>query len=327
MNSPLVSVIVLNYNGAGLLPECLSSLSGQDWPNLEIIVADNASHDNSREVTESCGAHFHAMDRNYGFSYTNDHAAAAANGDFLFFVNNDMKFDASCISRMMGLILADDRVFSADPKQLDWAGNKIVHHALRFAPGTFFHRSILPWVDIVPQDGPIEVPFGCAGAMLARKSMFDQLGGFDKEFLFDFEDVDLSWRAWLKGWKTVHVPEALVYHKICGTFKTVANTQSDVAGKAAQDFTTLRMISGQKNYLRFILKTMSPGLVSLVLVRELLRIAGHAVLRHKAIAYVRLRAFATVLKTLPAIMRARKLALDGATTDSRTLIKRFMVRT
>jgi GT2 family glycosyltransferase len=323
-DSPLVSVIVLNYNGAHLLAECLGSLLKQDWPNIEIIVADNASHDSSREVAESCGARFHAMDGNYGFSYTNDHAAAAARGEFLFFVNNDMKFDRSCISHMMELVLADDVIFSADPRQLDWEGNRIVHHALRLAPGTFFHESILPWVGVVPLDGRMEVPFGCAGAMLVRRSMFDQLGGFDEEFLFDFEDVDLSWRAWLKGWKTVYVPEALVFHKICGTFNAVANNRSDVGGRSADDFTTLRMISGQRNYLRFVLKTMSPDLISLVLARELLRIVGHAVLLHKTIASIRLRAFAMVLRVLPAILKARRLTLDGASTNSKTLIKKFM---
>jgi GT2 family glycosyltransferase len=322
---PVVSVIVLNYDGAHHLPACLRSLNDQDWPNLEIIVADNASRDNSREIVESFGARFHQMDRNYGFCIANNSAARTAKGDFLFFVNNDMRFERDCISRMMRVVLASHTIFCADPKELDWEGTRIIHHGLRFKEGSFFHWGFLPWVDYSGLDAPIEVPFGCAGAMLVRASMFEELRGFDETFVFDFEEVDVCWRAWLRGWETIYVPGAHVFHKLGGTLSTIAENQNTVEKGGVHTFRMLRRISGQKNFFRFVLKTMPPRILAQVFSREVLRIIGHALVGDRTVARIRFHVFVSTLAHLPSILSARKEALSKTVTSSEMLIRRFMV--
>lgn len=322
---PVVSAIVLNYNGTHHLPACLHSLKEQDWANLELIVADNASTDNSRAVTELFGARFHQMGKNYGFCIANNAAARIAKGDFLFFVNNDMRFDRECVSRMMRIVLSDDSIFSADPKELDWEGTRGVHHALRFTRGTFFHKGFLPWVAYTAFDAAIKVPFGCAGAMLVRKSMFEELAGFDETFLFDFEEVDLSWRAWLRGWGTIFVPDAHVFHKGRATFNTVAQRQNPIEGGGNYTFAMLRRINGQKNFFRFVLKTMPPRIVAQVFSREVLRIIGHALVGDRTVAKIRFHALASTVAHLPSILRARREVLSKTVTSSEALIHRFMI--
>jgi GT2 family glycosyltransferase len=317
---PVVSAIVLNYNGAHHLPACLHSLKEQDWANLELIVADNASSDNSHEVAESFGARFHQMDRNYGFCIANNSAARTAKGDFFFFVNNDMWFDHECVSRMMRIVLSDDSIFSADPKELDWEGTRGVHHALRFTRGTFFHKGFLPWVAYTAFDAAIEVPFGCAGAMLVRRSMFEELAGFDETFFIDFEEVDLSWRAWLKGWRTVYAPDALVFHKMQATYKESVSKLGE-----RNPFIMKRRVSGEKNYLRFVLKTMPIRIVAMVLVREVLRILRHGLLKDRPVAKIRLHALASTVVSLPSILSARREVLSKTVTSSEALIHRFMM--
>mgnify|MGYP001606185629 CR=1 FL=1 len=89
--------------------------------------------------------------------------------------------------------------------------------------GRLFHE-YLPGLhlDAVVAAGPVVPPVSAHGAaMLVRRSMFLELGGFDETFFMEYEDLDLCWRAWLRGWSSVYVPEATLRHRV-GTVTTAA---------------------------------------------------------------------------------------------------------
>ena len=98
---PLVSTLILNWNGAHLLPDCLSTLATQDWSGHEVVVVDNGSADDSAAVTARYpAARWLPMGENLGFTRAYNRAVRDAKGAFLFFVNNDMRFEPDCVSRL-----------------------------------------------------------------------------------------------------------------------------------------------------------------------------------------------------------------------------------
>lgn len=314
---PKVSVIVLNYNGAHLLPDCLESLRKQNWPNLEVLVADNGSTDDSRKAADAHGARFLALGRNHGFSRGNNLGAAAAAGEFLFFLNNDTRADPSAVRLLAETLTFNSDLFVADPQVLDWEGTRAIHHPFRFEPGPFFHSRFpgIRCAGLPPQRR--EVPWGCGSSLFVRRWMFESLGGFDRTFFFDWDDADLCWRGWLQGWKTVHVPEARIYHKVGATFKEAHRGDS-----ARREI--IRAWEGNKNYLRFVLKVMPPGLVGAVLLRELIRLPLNILRGHGGVAWVQVRSFLRTLVTLPDILHARRKIRAEAVTTSAALIRAFL---
>jgi GT2 family glycosyltransferase len=126
--------------------------------------------------------------------------------------------------------------------------------------------------------------------MLVRRELFLELGGFDETFFMEWEDLDLCWRAWLRGWGSIHVPNAWLRHRVG------AATTRRVLPK--------RLASSHHNLTRFALKCLPWRAVTWVIVGELLRLPRHPRLIAPALAAVAVE--------LPAILRERrKIAPDG----------------
>jgi GT2 family glycosyltransferase len=119
--------------------------------------------------------------------------------------------------------------------------------------------------------------------MLVRRSMYCELGGFDETFFMEWEDLDLCWRAWLRGWATVYVPEAKVRHRV-----------GAVTGRAERP---KRSTSSHHNLVRWALKCLPPAYAVRVVAGELLRLPRHP----RAIA----GGLAAVAFELPDIVRHR----------------------
>lgn len=214
------SVIVLNFNGAAHLPDCLDSLCAQRPDEVEIIVADNGSSDASEEIAARYPVRWHGLGRNHGFARGNNLAAGSASGDVLVFVNNDMRFEPDFLVRLIRPFQRRESLFATDARQLSWAGTRQVHGATSLARlplASWVTRAGLLPRHAVHQRAPAEsVPVvqACAANMAVRRSMFEDLGGFDGRLPAGWEDTEICWRAWLRGWETIHVPEAVCHHRV-----------------------------------------------------------------------------------------------------------------
>src|SRR5881397_2104043 len=142
---PLVSTLVLNWNGAHLLDDCLVTLAAQDWPAHEVVVVDNGSGDDSAAVTARHPARWLPMGDNLGFTRAYNRAVRDAKGELLFFVNNDMRFEPDCVGRLARALAADDTLFAADPTQRSWDGARVIHGRTRFVPGSYHDIVVPPW--------------------------------------------------------------------------------------------------------------------------------------------------------------------------------------
>ena len=216
---PLVSVVIVNWNGAHHLRVCLPSLLEQSHQPLEIIVVDNGSTDDSAAVTDEFQARWLPLKENVGLAPALNQGAAIAAGQFLLFVNNDMRFDIGFVAALLGPFSSDNRIFATDGMQYFWEGSKPAHLAVRLTkhppsgcssvelvPGLFFYQQTV--------SQPETVFLASAACMLVRKSVFVEIGGFDNRLPMGYEDAEICWRAITLGWKIIYVPTAICWHRV-----------------------------------------------------------------------------------------------------------------
>ena len=209
---PLVSVIVLNYNGARWLERCLDSLRAQTiFDQIEVIVADNVSSDNSarlgKRIVESWPRGlFMQHGQNLGYCEGNNRAAKAARGEHLLFLNNDTWLEPGCLEHLLAEVRRTG-AGAAGPLVLNYDDDSFQSLGA-FGFDVFGLASTRAFA--VETRGVL-MPEGCA--YLIRRELFQQLGRFDPEFFMFADEFDLSWRVWISGHRAIAVPSARLHHR------------------------------------------------------------------------------------------------------------------
>ena len=229
---PLVSIVMLTRDGADHLRRTLPRLSRSAYANVELIVVDNASMDDTGEVLASCAPGFPVTvirnDRNESYSEANNAAVQACKGSLLLFLNNDVQ--------PVGPHWLGHLVESLDAPDVAAAGARLVYPSVqpgpragsRFTDLTLQHGGI--WFrtgDGAPlassigaggdPDGTVaalvrEVPALTAACLLVRRDAFESVGGFDGGYVYGQEDVDLCLRLRAAGWRLVYDGRAVLWH-------------------------------------------------------------------------------------------------------------------
>ena len=226
LDTPLISIIIVNYDGLHFLEPCLSSITNQTYKKFEIVFVDNGSSDGSagfvREHYPS--AKIVETGKNLGFAGGNNAGIRIAQGEFILTLNNDTIVDPHFLEEIQKPFLRDPRT--------GMCGSKMVLPDGRInSTAICISRSGAAWDRGMgePDHGQYDVAeeiFGpCAGAALYRRLMLDEIGLFDEDFFLFMEDVDLAFRARLSGWKCMYVPTARVVHIHGGT----AGFKSDIS--------------------------------------------------------------------------------------------------
>lgn len=222
--SPEISVVVVTWNGRRYLEPCLEALAAQRGPAFEVIVVDNASTDGTSDMVRSRFPEMRliTLPRNLGFAGGNNAGVPHARGRFIAFLNNDtipqpdwlLRLSAG-IDRDAGFLLATSRiVYMHDAALIDSAGD-----------GMFRWGGAFKWYHGRRVEEAIESTevFGvCGAACLIDRRVFDELGGFDLAFFASHEDVDLSYRARLRGYRCRYVADAIVRHHGSATLGRVS---------------------------------------------------------------------------------------------------------
>lgn len=207
------SVILVNYNGRSHLERCLPSVLSTLTPEDELLVVDNGSTDGSADWVEKTFPSVRLIRApiNGGFGYGCNLGAHYARGHYLIFLNPDTTVAPGWLDALVAP-LADPQValvtpcilWMGAPERVNAAGNEVHPTGLAFCRGLGMPATAL--------SEPEEVAAISGAAFGIRRELWEALGGMDETFFLYVEDTDLSWRAWLAGYRCLYVPTPTVSH-------------------------------------------------------------------------------------------------------------------
>ena len=213
-SDPLVSVVIVTWNGRHYLDACLNAVAAQQGVSTETILVDNGSNDGTVAYVQERfpSVRIIALPENRGFAGGNNAGVREARGRYVALLNNDAVPEQNWLESLLGGLDEDARfalatsriVYMHDPGVIDSAGDGML------ASGGAFKRHHGASVDLARES--MEVFGMCGAACLLPRRVFEELGGFDEDFFASHEDVDLSYRARLLGYRCRYVANAIVRH-------------------------------------------------------------------------------------------------------------------
>ncbi len=233
-----VSIILVNYNGKEILPDCLNSIEKFiDIPNYEIIIVDNASSDSSVELLAVNYPQIHLVKQieNRGFGAGNNVGAKFSSGEFLFLLNPDTVLTSNILPHLIELMQIDPQVGIIGPKLLNPDGSLQISVSPALGiKGEYQARRLHRDYKNISQQSLIEQKFQeiqevdivVGAAFFIRSSLFYELGGFDENFFMYFEESDLCQRVQYQGYKIIYTPHVSLIHLKGYSIQKAANIMS-----------------------------------------------------------------------------------------------------
>jgi len=222
MATPRVSVIIVSWEALPLLKQCLPSVAATTYPDLEIILADNASTDGSAAWVQT---HFPSIKivrhpENWLFCKGNNAAVPHATGDYIVFLNNDVEVPPDWLAPLVEAMERDSTIAAAQPKLLQYddrsqfeyagaAGGHLDRLGYPFARGRVFFTNE---PDRGQYDAPCDIFWATGAAIMLRRSVLNEVGLFDARFEMHMEEIDLCWRLQRHGYRVRSVPASTVHH-------------------------------------------------------------------------------------------------------------------
>ena len=225
--TPKIAVVILNWNGRKFLQEFLPSVEKTTYANMELVIADNGSTDDSLDFISQQYPKIRVirMSKNLGFAKGYNEALKLVEADYYVLLNSDVQVAPGWLEPMARLLESDPSIAACQPKILSFhtrdlfeyaggAGGWLDKYGYPFAKGRIF--------DICEKDhgqyDQQEPIFWASGAALfIRSSVFKTVKGFDEYFFAHQEEIDLCWRIQLAGHKIYSCPQSVVYHVGGGT--------------------------------------------------------------------------------------------------------------
>jgi GT2 family glycosyltransferase len=304
---PAISVVIVTWNGREHLEACLTAVAAQQDVEPETILVDNASTDGTVDFVRARfpWVRVIALDTNRGFAGGNNAGAREARGPVLAFLNNDTVAAPHWLSRLVAALdetrrvaLATSRIVYMHPSGvIDSAGDGMTR-----AGGAFKRLHGAP---AALAEESREVFGACGAAFAVPKQVFDELGGFDEDFFASHEDVDLSYRARLRGYRCWYEAAAVVEHRGSATLGRVS---------------TFAVYHGQRNLeWAYFKNTPTPLLLRTLADHLVYDLAAAAHFTRLGLLGTFLRAKLAALAALPSVLRKRAVVQAGRTASSREI--------
>jgi GT2 family glycosyltransferase len=224
---PSVAIVILNWNGQAYLQQFLPSVCATQYPHFFIVVADNASTDNSVSFLQQQypAIKIIRLEKNYGFAGGYNRALQQVKSDYYVLLNSDVEVAPDWLTPMVELAESNKTIAACQPKLLSYhqknkfeyaggSGGWMDKYGYPFSRGRVFEHC----EEDSGQYNKSEPIFWASGAALfIRSSVFHQLTGFDDYFFAHQEEIDLCWRIQLAGYTIYSCPQAVAYHVGGGT--------------------------------------------------------------------------------------------------------------
>jgi GT2 family glycosyltransferase len=224
--APSVAVVILNWNGRSFLEQFLPSVVASTYPNLKVVLADNASTDDSLDFVRTRYPQVGIVvnPTNEGFSRGYNTALSQVEADIFVLLNSDVEVPPGWIEPAVACF-ADPKVAAVQPKMLEWsnrtrleyagaAGGWIDSFGYPFCRGRIFEYNE---TDKGQYDDIAPIFWASGAALFIRSAVFRKVGGFDPFFFAHQEEIDLCWRIQLAGYRILACPASVIYHVGGGT--------------------------------------------------------------------------------------------------------------
>jgi len=222
------AVVILNWNGEEQLKTFIPSVVAHTT-HAEIIVADNASTDNSISWLKQNypGVRIISLPENFGFAGGYNEALKFVDADFLVLLNSDVEVTAHWLEPMVEALQSNDTIAACQPKILSYKEKEFFEYA--GAAGGYIDKYGIPFckgriLNSIEKDtlqyNTTDSIFWASGACICiRNNVFKQAGGFDADFFAHMEEIDLCWTIHRLGYAIAYVPNSIVYHVGAATLK------------------------------------------------------------------------------------------------------------
>jgi GT2 family glycosyltransferase len=224
-NFPKVSIVIVNYNGYYWLRLVLPSIMKTNYPDFEIILVDNGSTDQSIEYLRNYWHHLIRiieLKDNLGFAEGSNVGIREANGEIIAFLNNDIEVDNDWLKAAVKKLNSDKRAGAVQSKIMKYSRRTKIYCVGVSVDKFGIHAAIgSDEIDSGQYDELSEIGGCCGGAMIVWKYVLIKTGFFDNNFFIYYEDLDLSWRIKLAGYKILPAQSSVVYHVGSATSKTI----------------------------------------------------------------------------------------------------------
>ncbi len=224
---PKVSIVILNWNGKKHLQQFLPFVLASTYSNVEVVLADNASTDDSVAFVESNypQTKIIRLSENFGFAKGYNEALKQVEADYFVLLNSDVEVEANWIEPVIHLMEKDKSIGACQPKLRMYAdrtlfeyagaaGGWLDHLGYPFARGRIFD---ICEKDNGQYDNEEKIFWASGAAMFVRSSVYREMGGLDEYFFAHQEEIDLCWRMQLHGYTIMACPSSVVYHLGGGT--------------------------------------------------------------------------------------------------------------
>lgn len=224
--SGTISVVIPTYNGIDYIADCLNSLREQLRKPDEIVLVDDGSTDGTASFVGKSypEVRYIRLDANHGFATAVNEGIRHSKGAYIALLNNDTRAEREWIQELAKILDEQPAVGFCSSKML-FADRPDVINSIGVG---FTNAGMAVDVGRGRRDGeefrhPRRIFGACAGGAMYRRALFDEIGLFDEDLFMWYEDVDLSFRAQLAGFKCVYVPTAVIYHVGGGTSSSADN--------------------------------------------------------------------------------------------------------
>lgn len=226
---PLVAVVILNWNGKSFLERFLSDVVSSTYPNLRVIVADNASTDKSVDFIKAMFSSVEIIENttNEGFAKGYNSILSQIKADYFVLLNSDVAVTPGWIEPVIALMESDKLIAAAQPKIRSYHHKNMFEYAgagggyLDMYGYAFCRGRIFDTIeeDLGQYDTVSEIFWASGAALFVKSTYWHAVGGFDARFFAHMEEIDLCWRLKNRGLKVMYCPQSVVFHIGGGTLQ------------------------------------------------------------------------------------------------------------
>lgn len=216
-NSPIISIVTINFNGKQFLKRCLNSVLLEKEKPFEIILVDNGSTDGSaefirKEWDNEKRLKLIVLEKNVGAAKARNIGVQNSSSPYILILDNDTKIKQGWFDKIIDFINQHPNLGLAQPKLLTMDTNKFNYAGDLIGPFGFLIERARGAEDRGQFDKVDKIFSLNIASAFFRKEVFEQLGGFDEDYYLYWEETDLAWRTWLAGYQVLFAPNIVVWH-------------------------------------------------------------------------------------------------------------------